>query len=113
MSIEDPDLIDAIGIDGETGDVILSICDHLEWQGLHEKHAALLGEKIRHYIKFIMSGQLAGESSNGTDQHIRIEIVQKHAPDAQGQEWLVAAKQELQKKGHFLSWRIPGTWNGG
>lgn len=42
MSIEQADVIDAIVVDKETGQVVLTISDHLEWG---DDHLLLLQEK--------------------------------------------------------------------
>ena len=45
MSVEQTDTIDAIGVDKETGNVVLTIVDALEWTGTNRSHLsrALLG----------------------------------------------------------------------
>ena len=42
MVIDEPDKIDAVGMDKETGRVVLTISDHLPWAGLAEDHRELL-----------------------------------------------------------------------
>ncbi len=105
MSIDNPDVIDAIGIDRETGEVILTISDHLEWEESYQEHTSRLEGKIGQYLNFIFSGQLIEEYPDGVGKKIRIDIVQKYPPDAQGHSWLQAAKRHVETRGHSLSWR--------
>lgn len=105
MSIDNPDVIDAIGIDQETGEVILTISDHLEWETACEEHKTLLEEKIGQYLNFITSGQLIEDYPDGEGRKIRIDIVQKFPPDEHGHRWLHAAKSRVEAQGRSLSWR--------
>lgn len=105
MSIDNPDVIDAIGIDRETGEVILTISDHLEWESCYEEHKLLLEEKLGKYLYFISSGQLLEDYPDGEGRKIRIDIVQKYPQDEQGRQLLNAAKSYVEAQGCSLSWR--------
>jgi hypothetical protein len=105
VSIDIPDVIDAIGIDRETGEVILTISDHLEWEKGYEEHSSRLEAKIGQYLNFIISGQLFVDYPDGLGRKIRIDIVQKYPPDEQGHTWLHAAKCHVETQGYSLSWR--------
>lgn len=105
MSIDNPDVIDAIGIDRETGEVILTISDHLEWESFYEEHKLLLEEKLGKYLHFISSGQLLEDYPDGEGRKVRIDIVQKYPQDERGHRLLNAANAFVEAQGHFLSWR--------
>ena len=57
MAVDNPNVIDAIGTDQTTGEVVLTISDHLEWDDRNE-HLLILQEKINRYIGFIETGEL-------------------------------------------------------
>ena len=62
MSIDDPNVIDGVGIDKECGHLRLLITDHYEWKqrenDIDEKeHLLLLQEKINAYLGFLESKQ--------------------------------------------------------
>lgn len=105
MSIDNPDVVDAVGIDRETGEVILTISDHLEWEESYEEHSSRLKAKIGQYLNFIISGQLIEDYPDGAGRKIRIDIVQKFPLDEKGHIWLKTAKCQVEAQGHTLSWR--------
>ena len=53
LSIEQTDVVDFMGIDKLTGEIVLTISDHLEWNDADEEHLWLLQEKINAYLRFI------------------------------------------------------------
>ncbi|MFJ9451185.1 DUF6572 domain-containing protein [Herbaspirillum sp. NPDC101397] len=55
MTIENSSVIDAAGIDKETGSVVLSIFAHMPWD---RESLLLLEEKINRYLGFIESGEI-------------------------------------------------------
>jgi uncharacterized protein DUF6572 len=57
VTVQDPNLIDVTSIDKQTGDVILTISDHLDWADTIE-HQQILQRKINAYLAFIESGDL-------------------------------------------------------
>lgn len=57
MSIQERDVVDAIGIEAKSGKVILTITDHLDWSNEHA-HLLALQEKMNTYVRFIESGEL-------------------------------------------------------
>ncbi len=57
MTIEDAAVIDGAGLDKSTGDVVLTISDHLSWDD-QPVHFRLLEAKIGRYLDFVRSGQV-------------------------------------------------------
>jgi hypothetical protein len=57
MTIDQISIIDAIGVDNVTDELVLTIIDHLEWEG-NDEHLMLLQEKINTYLAFVESGEL-------------------------------------------------------
>jgi hypothetical protein len=57
MSVEQKDVIDAIGVNKESGEVVLTISDHLDWEDT-SAHLLVLQDKINTYIAFIESGEI-------------------------------------------------------
>ena len=110
MTVEDSGVIDIVGTDKATGDVILSISDHLGWAPeLREHHAASLREKVESYLRFIRSGQVREEYPNSAGRRVRVEIVHRHVPDAAALELLLALGQTAKSEGVELSWSVFGT----
>ena len=76
MSIEQHNVVDFVRIDNKTGEVVLSITDHLDWNAPME-HIWQLQEKIKSYIRFIESGEMLEKFPKAKDQIIVIEVVVK------------------------------------
>jgi len=76
MSVDNPEVVDAIGTEIATGDVVLTICDHLEWDDV-ESHLHLLSEKINRYLGFIESGELLENYPNAAGKPVRIDVYLK------------------------------------
>lgn len=112
MSVSDPDVVDFVGADRASGDVVLTISDHLEWGSLGVEHASVLEAKLEAYLRFLESGQILEEYPKAKGRRVRIEILQKYSPDASGQERLAALRAEIGRRGYHLSWRVP-EWRDG
>ncbi|RED53811.1 DUF6572 domain-containing protein [Aestuariispira insulae] len=83
MAVEQTDIIDLIGIDQETDEVVLTITDSLPWEGREDDHLFLLQEKINTYVGFIESGDILAEFPEAEGREPVITIVGKYAlPDA-------------------------------
>jgi hypothetical protein len=80
MSIEQPDVVDLIGTDPASGETVLTISDHLEWQD--ERHIPLLRSKLNAYMAFIKGGQLFETRPTAQRHAVRIELIHQHEPDA-------------------------------
>lgn len=80
MSIDQTNVVDAIGIDNATGEAVLTIMDHLEWTGADDEHLLLLQEKLNTYLRFVESGELFDSYPNANDRHLRIDVVYKYPP---------------------------------
>ena len=52
MSIDDPEVVDVIGIERDSDVVVLTICDHLDWYCADE-HLLALHDKINRYLGFV------------------------------------------------------------
>lgn len=56
MAVEDPTTIDAAGIDGDRGCVVLTIADDWDWED-EPAHLLALQAKLNIYFTFVESGQ--------------------------------------------------------
>lgn len=82
MSLQNSQVVDAIGIDILTGEVVLSIIDHLDWK--EEKiHLLKVQAKLNLYFSFIESGQVLETYPESSGRAARIDIIGKHPlPDS-------------------------------
>src|SRR4051812_37461549 len=77
MTVENTSIVDAVGTDKETGEVRLSIFDHLPWD---TQHLRLLQEKINVYLGFIESGEIYGSYPNAKGRPLVIDVFTKFRP---------------------------------
>lgn len=94
MTVENFEVIDALGISKESGEVVLTISDHLTWENPSE-HFEILECKIGRYLDFIQSGQLLESVPDAANRHVRISIFCKYPPSAHAHSFLTAAERQL------------------
>ena len=88
MSIEQTDVVDAIGVDNSSGEVVLTITDHLEWENDTKEHLLLLQEKINTYLRFIESGELLESYPDASGRKVVISIVAKYPLSTDAEEFI-------------------------
>jgi hypothetical protein len=105
MSVDQIGVVDLVGVDRETGEVILTISDHLDW---HEslQHQSKLQEKINTYLAFVESGEIFRKYPDARDRQVIISVVGKHEPDANGREFLSRVKSTLKHAGFGFRFTI-------
>ena len=106
MSIDQRKVVDAIGIERATGDVSLTISDHLDWSDV-PGHAFALQEKINDYLAFLESGEIFTEYPAAKGKKMRIQIFFLHAPPAgDALRFLAHAEEVIRKAGFGLVYRV-------
>lgn len=75
MTIDQSNVVDAIGVDKETGDLVLTIVDHLEWTSNFDEHLQLLQEKLDTYLCFIESGEIYQTYPDAKNRPVLIDVV--------------------------------------
>lgn len=101
MSVEQLDVVDVICIDKETGHVILTISDHLDWSNTIE-HQTVLQAELNKYLAFVESGEILIRYPDAKDRPVAIKVVFKYKPDQQGWQFLVRAKEVIESAGFSL-----------
>ena len=79
MSIQQSNVIDIAGTEASTGNVILTISDHLDWENEAE-HLLLLQNKINSYVHFYEGGRLLTTIPNTRERRVVIRVVHKYKP---------------------------------
>jgi hypothetical protein len=78
MSVDNPNVIDFVGIDKDN--VVLAISDHLEWDDENE-HLLILQDKLNTYLEAIENGELLANYPNDKDKKVIIEVIFKYSPN--------------------------------
>ena len=106
MSIDQTDIVDAIGIDSTTGEVVLTITDHLEWMGNDQSHLLLLQDKINTYLSFVESGEILKEYPDSENRQVLIDVVCKYALSDQAQAFYNQVVEAIEGSGIKLQQRL-------
>jgi hypothetical protein len=92
MSLDSINSIDAIGIESETGVVVLTIADSWGWSQMHE-HLLTLQNKLNAYLEFIEAGQIWNEYPAAVGRQLRINVVFRFSPPASALQLLSKAAE--------------------
>ena len=74
MALDEPNKIDAIGIENCTGLAILTIADAWDWRE-EQKHFVALQAKLNAYLNFIESGQIWESYPDAVGHKLAIDVV--------------------------------------
>ncbi|GFO57576.1 hypothetical protein GMSM_45830 [Geomonas sp. Red276] len=105
MTVEETKVVDVIGIDKASGQVVLTIADHLEWVD-EDSHLLALQEKLNSYLAFVEEGELLEQYPNSKDRRVRLDIVLKHSPSPRGDLFLRKAQDVVAAAGFSLEYRV-------
>ncbi len=106
MSIEQADVIDVVTIERGTGDVLLTISDHLQWEAAEGDHLLILQDKLNGYLRFIESGELVRKFPEASGARAIINVVGKFQPSAQGQQFLKQVGEVIESAGYELRFTL-------
>jgi hypothetical protein len=76
MALDKEDVVDAVGIERETGLVVLTIADSRDWDD-EAKHLLALQAKLNAYFRFIETGQIWESYPNAAGKKLAIEVVSR------------------------------------
>ena len=104
MAVADPKVVDAVGTDINTDEVVLSLIDANEWG--ERAHLLALQEKLNAYFAFIETGQLLEEYPNARGRAIRIDVICRFEPDDNARSFLAKARATAQSANWSMTWRV-------
>ena len=87
-------MIDLIGQDPKTGEVVLVMNQPHEWAGSDEQLLALQ-ERFNAYVSFFLDGEMAETHPELVGKPVRIEVRCAHVPDARALELLGMIHDQL------------------
>lgn len=105
MAVDQPDVVDAIGIERDSGTVALAISDHLPWDD-DDEHLRMLEAKLNCYLGFIESGELVVAYPQSAGKPVQIDVVCKYPPNERAEQFLAAAREVAEGCGCSLAWRV-------
>jgi hypothetical protein len=101
MSIEQGDVVDIISIDKNTGHVILTISDHLDWSD-SVQHPTMLQVKFNKYLAFVESGEILERYPDGKNRPVAIKVVFKIQARCKGMAISQSGKRVIESAGFSL-----------
>lgn len=93
MSLADPNTIDYLGLEKDSGCVVLTLVDDCDWVD-ELQHLALLQGKINRYFDFIESGEIFNRLREVIDRSVisatpvKISVLASYVPTTEGQRFL-------------------------
>src|ERR1700754_1585389 len=106
MSVDQKGVIDVLTRSRESGDITLTISDHLDWAQPLE-HMRLLQEKIDAYIRFIGSGQLWERFPDAVRKGVIIQVAFRvPPPEGDVRSFLAAAEEKVEAAGYGFSFKV-------
>src|SRR5215469_3883139 len=87
MSLENPNTVDAIGIEKDTGRAILTIVDSWDWAD-KKRHLLALQEKLNAYFNFVESGEIYESYPKAAGRKIIIDIIGRFPVPKEGLSFL-------------------------
>ena len=106
MSIDQTDTIDFATIDKASGDLWLTISDHLPWEGNEGNHLALLQNKLNAYLRFIESGEVFKKVPDAEGRSIVINLVGKFPLSQKADSFFEKARAAIEGAGFRLEFSL-------
>jgi hypothetical protein len=95
VSLDQANVIDALGIDETSGRVILLIRHDVPWDG-SEAQLYLLQEKLNAYLSFALDGEMAAEYPDFVERPLALRLDCATAPDPGTLHLLGHVRRQLQ-----------------
>jgi hypothetical protein len=106
MSIEQTTIIDFVSIEKASGNVRLTISDHLDWDDAEGRHLVLLQEKLNAYLRFIESGELYENYPETSERPVVIQITSKFPMSKKAEFFFERASIMIQDAGFKLAFKL-------
>jgi hypothetical protein len=101
VSVEQTDVVDILGIDRETGHVVLTISDHLDWSDSVGRQT-ILQKTLNTYLAFVESAEILGQYPEAKDRPVACRVVFQVPPDESGRAFVARAREAIESAGFTL-----------
>jgi Family of unknown function (DUF6572) len=108
MSIDQTNVIDLIGTNPTTNEVLLGISDHLEWANDEEsdnEHMYLLQQKINSYLEFMESGEIYKRYPGAVGKRVTILVSGKFPMNREAFSFFEKVKEVVRRYGYDLQFQ--------
>ena len=104
MSLDKAQVVDFVGTDIRTDEVVLSLLDEREWND--RGHLLALQAKINSYFAFIETGQLLEDYPAANSRAVRIDVICRYEPNEEGVDFLAHARETAKGAGWSMTWSV-------
>ena len=104
MSVDQTNVVDIIG-KTPTGEITLTISDHLDWTETAD-HLLTLQEKLNTYLRFLESGEVYERYPDALGRVLIINVVFKFAPNLEARSFLTKAKSIIEGAGFRFQFEL-------
>jgi hypothetical protein len=109
MALEKPEIVDAVGIENDTGFAVLTIADQWDWED-ERKHLLALQAKLSAYFGFIGGGQIWETYPQAVGRQLVIDVVGRFPIPQAGSDLLKRASETYADLGVLIRIRhYPGS----
>jgi hypothetical protein len=77
MSLDNLEVVDAVGTERNSGTVVLSLFDAWDWHD-ERGHLIALQDKFNTYLGFVESGQIYQDYPTAADKALRIDVITRY-----------------------------------
>jgi hypothetical protein len=98
MAVDQTGVIDLASVSPSTGEMVLTITDHLDWTNTVE-HQSVLQNKLNAYLAFAESGEVFERFPDARGRAIAFNVVFKFRPDSEGTLFLDRARKIIESAG--------------
>jgi len=105
MSVDQTNVVDAIGLDNQSGELVLTISDHLVWGDAKSEHFFLLQEKLNKYLSFVEGGEILKAYPDAAGRKVVIDVVCKYQVNDVASIFFSKAKAIIDTAGMELRYR--------
>jgi len=92
MSLENSNVVDAVGIDEISGTAMLTIADSWDWNNETE-HLLALQDKLNAYFAFVETGEIYDSYPKANGRKLLIEIIGRYPLPSKAQQFLQKARE--------------------
>ncbi|MQA65947.1 MAG: hypothetical protein GEU76_08600 [Alphaproteobacteria bacterium] len=111
MRLTDANTVDYLGLEKDTGYVVLTLVDDCAWED-EIQHLSLLQAKVNRYFNFIDSGEVYEQLRETTGQEVapttpvKISILAKYEPGGEGNRFLEHVARVAADAGVHFSFKV-------
>jgi hypothetical protein len=106
MSVEQTETVDFITVDKSSGDICLTISDHLPWDSDEGTHLLMLQNKLNSYLRFIESGEMIEQYPKAKGRRAVINLVGKFPLSDEASRFFNLAREQIERTGYRLQFSL-------